>query len=122
MKFDVHRAVTPSRAALPKIKNFAVGPSPGPPRKRLATAECVLCVYKLAPDASVLWDDVKDSSRALWQVVFEHMAKDSLLTNFYDRFVRFLAETEGLTLQDLRRGLIKLVITDAQDSDGVGFV
>ena len=123
MKFDVQRAVTPARAAtLPKLKNFAPGPSPGPPRKRLASAECVLCVYKLAPDASVVWDDVKDPSRALWQVQLEHLAKDSLLANFYDRFVAFLRDTEDLTVQDLRQGGIKLVITDTQDSDGVGFV
>ena len=98
MKFDVQRAVTPARAALPKLKDFASGPSPGPPRKRLASAEFVLCVYKLAPDASVLWDDVNEAL-PLWQVQFEHSAKDSLLINFYDRFVQFLRETEGSHLQ-----------------------
>ena len=49
----------------------------------------------------------------------EHQATDSVTVGFYDKFARFLVESENTpdTLAELRRNFIKLVVTGSKDPD-----
>ena len=72
---------------------------------------------------SFLWDDAKEAKEALWQIQLQHDTPDSLIVNLYDKFSKFLSESDEFpdTLEGLKKSaLIKLVITGADDPDCIG--
>ena len=123
LSLGISKAPSPSRSErpVPKLSALAVhAPRPPVPQKRAVSAPCVVAVYKIAEEASRFWEEAP-SGCALWQMQFEHLANDSVTIGFYDKFARFLIESENTpdTLAALRRSLIKVVITGAQDPDQV---
>jgi len=90
-------------------------------------APVVVAVYRYTNRARDVWDSVVDESAALYQIQIKHDAKPSICYELYSSFNDFLAsaheENSDLpqTLADLaRQALIRLVITNADDPDGVG--
>ena len=119
----ISKAPSPSRSerAVPKLSALSVhAPRPEIPRKRLVSAPCVVVIHKITDEASRFWEEAP-SGCALWQVQLEHQAHDSVTVGFYDRFARFLVESPNApdTLAELRRNLIKLVVTGGKDPDQV---
>ena len=69
----------PSKA--PKVDDLVVvqeGPRPPPPRRLPHTGDIVVALYKYTDDASPIWEDVKESDLALWQVQVQHDVRDSI--------------------------------------------
>ena len=118
-QLHLEKVASPSRSerAFPKLSAIAVSaPQPSAPRKRVASAPCTVAVYKVAGEASRFWEDAPPGC-ALWQLQVDHPANDSVTVGFYDNFSRFLAESSNTpdTLAELRRSLLKIVITGAKD-------
>ena len=72
---------------------------------RATDDHCHLHIYKVTDDASILWDDAKDVHEPLWQIQLQLDTPDSLIVNLYDKFSKFLSESdefpdtlEGLSL------------------------
>ena len=68
-------------------------PRPRPPVKRQQlpeTSDVQVCIYKITDDAKVIWDDVKESDYALWQVQVQHKAQYDITVNLYNSFNEFL--------------------------------
>jgi hypothetical protein len=100
-------------------------PRPRPQVKRQLPekADVQVCIYKITDDARIIWDDVKESDYALWQVQVQHQAQDDITVNLYNSFNEFLKTHESTeipkSLVELQqKALIKLVITDKKDPDG----
>jgi hypothetical protein len=87
-------------------------------------------VYKVSDKAGDCWSDVeKYTTYALYQVQIEHEARPSILISLRDSFSDFLKEmsTENEafpgSLEVLRdQGCIKLILTNKDDPENVGFV
>ena len=125
---DVVPAV-PDGAPRPKMRKLSEilleVPRPRPPVKRQLPekADVQVCIYKITDDARLVWNDVKESDYALWQVQVQHQAQDDITVNIYNSFNEFLKTQESpdipKSLVELQqKALIKLVITDKRDPDG----
>ena len=119
---QLNNALSPSSEQPgPKLSALAVhAPRPGIPRKRPASAPCVVVIHKITDEASRFWEEAPCGC-ALWQMQIDHQASDSVSIGFYDKFTRFLVESENApdTLEELRRNFIKLVVTGCKDPDQV---
>ena len=100
------------------------------PHRLPTTAPFNVCVYKVSDKAGDCWEDVqKYATYALYQVQIAHEARPSILISLRDSFSDFLKEmsTESDaypgSLEVLReQGCIKLVVSNKDDPDSVGFV
>ena len=106
------------------------GPKPQTSAKRLpAHAPVTMCLYKVTDQACDVWNVFEDKPDVkLFQVQIEHAAKPSISFGLVDKFNSFLRtmhardETIPASLTDLQQQAgIKLVVTDRQDPDNVGF-
>ena len=113
------------RCKAPKLSDLVVqGPRPSAPQRLPDTADCHVAIYKITDDASQVWADAK-YILPLWQLQLKHDARESITVNIYDSFTKFLQQHEDAefpkSLPELQKqALIKLVVTDARDKDGVG--
>ena len=100
------------------------------PQRLPTTAPFNVCVYKVSDKAGDCWEDVqKYATYALYQVQIAHEARPSIMISLRDSFSDFLKEmsTEGDaypgSLEVLRdQGCIKLVVSNKDDPESVGFV
>ena len=106
------------------------GPKPQTSAKRFpAHAPVTLCIYKVTDQACDVWNVFEDKPDVkLFQVQIEHAAKPSISYFIVDKFNSFLRtmhardETIPASLTDLQQKAgIKLVVTDRQDPDEIGF-
>ena len=87
-------------------------------------------MYKVSDKAGDCWSDVeKYAAYALYQVQISHEARPSTLMSLRDSFSDFLKEmsaesdTYPGSFEVLRdQGCIKLVVSDKNDPENVGFV
>jgi hypothetical protein len=99
------------------------------PQRLPTTAPFVICIYKVTDSVGDVWDKFQgDSGLALYACVMDHACRPSALMYLRDAFNEFLraakAENDAVpvdvaSLADLG---IRLVIADANDPDGAGFV
>ena len=114
----------PSKA--PKVDDLVVvqeGPRPPAPRRLPHTGDIVVALYKYTDDASPIWEDVKESDLALWQVQVQHDVRDSICFQIQEKFNTFLAQnpdTPDTSAELQKMALIKLVVTSGTDPDAVG--
>ena len=122
---DVKPEVKPLPYKRPRCSDLVVqGPLPPQPKRQTPTADVEVCIYKFTDDAPSVWDDVKEPRVPLYQVQLRHDALNHICANLYDKFNTFLTTQDGApqTLVELqKRALIKLVTTDGQDPDDIGF-
>ena len=136
MAFSLARAARPAEAdgkpdvkplpnKRPRCSDLIVqGPLPPQPKRQTTTADVEVCIYKFTDDAASVWDDVKEPNVPLYQIQLRHDAVNSICVNLYDKFNSFLKTQDGVpqTLVELQKqALIKLVTTDGQDPDNIGF-
>ena len=104
------------------------GPRPANPNRLPDSAPVQVVVYKVTDSAGDCWSQYEGTEASLYQVQMKHEARPSALFDLNRSFGDFLksvhAEDESVpvSLQDLQQCGIKLVLTDNQDPDGVGFV
>ena len=99
------------------------------PQRLPTTAPWVICIYKVTDSVGDVWDKFQgDSGLALYACVMDYACRPSALMYLRDAFNEFLraakAENDAVpvdvaSLADLG---IRLVIADANDPDGAGFV
>ena len=125
MALDLGKVATPSRSENPpKLSSLAVtAPSPAI-RKRPLSAPCTVVVYLISEGAAEKWWDEVPPGCNLWQIQFEHDAADSITHNLYDKFTAFLQGNDNTpdSIGELKKGLLKLVITSGKDPDELGSV
>ena len=100
------------------------------PQRLPTTAPFNVCVYKVSDKAGDCWVDVqKYASYALYQVQIAHEARPSIVISLRDSFSDFLKEMSAESdaypgsLEVLRdQGCIKLVVSNKDDPESVGFV
>ena len=106
------------------------GPKPQRTAQRLpASAPVVVAIYKVTDEAADVWNayEGKDDIQ-LWQVQVQHDARPSITFGIVESFNDFLRQAHAdndaipTTLMDLQGAGIKLVVTDRNDPDDVGFV
>ena len=99
------------------------------PQRLPTTAPWVICIYEVTDSVGDVWNKFQgDSGLALYACVMDHACRPSALMYLRDAFNEFLraakAENDAIpvdvaSLPDLG---IRLVIADASDPDGAGFV
>ena len=99
------------------------------PQRLPTTAPWIICIYKVTDSVGDVWDKFTgDSGLSLYACVMDHACRPSALMYLRDAFNEFLraakAENDAVpidvaSLMDLG---IRLVISDAIDPDGAGFV
>ena len=119
-------------AKIPKANELTIEPGPRPqqvPQRLPATAPVEVAIYKVTDQAGDLWSQYEDTAAALWQVQVKHDARPSVVFDMHGSFNDFLATANAeeksipSSMQELQRVAgIKLVLTDAQDPEMVGFV
>ena len=89
----------------------------------------IVCVFQATDLASDLWPDLNGTDAKLYQVQVKHDASPSIVFDFLNNFRDFLKTASVSNSQipaDLKglatAGLIKLVLTGADDPDDVGYV
>ncbi len=99
------------------------------PQRMPTTAPWTVCVYKVTDSVGDVWDRFQsDSGLALYACIMDHPCRPSALMYLRDAFNEYLraAKTENeempVDLQGLQELGIRLVIADANDPDGIGFV
>ena len=100
------------------------------PSRLPATAPFNICIYKVTDRAGDCWSAFDGNNKAaLYQAQIAHDARPSLLFNLRDSFGDFLKEVSAEDkdypsgLEELQNmGGIKLVLTDKNDPDNIGFV
>ena len=100
------------------------------PQRLPATAPFNVCIYKVTDRAGDCWSTYEGCTKAsLYQAQIAHDARPSILFNLRDSFGDFLkeisAEKPGYPINFdglLNEGGIKLVLTDKNDPDNVGFI
>lgn len=104
------------------------GPRPTAPKRLPDSAPVQICIYKVTDCAGDCWAQYESTDTSLYQIQMKHEARPSCLFDLTRSFCDFLkaarADNESVpaTLQDLQQCGIKLVLTDAQDPDAVGFI
>ena len=99
------------------------------PQRLPTTAPWIICIYKVTDSVGDVWDKFQgDSGLSFYACVMDHACRPSALMYLRDAFNEFLraakAENDAVpidvaSLMDLG---IRLVISDANDPDGAGFV
>ena len=111
---------------VPKVSTLIeeVGPRPPKLRRREATAERVVAIFRYTKDAKSIWEACTEEEATLWQVQLEHNARDSITVGFYESFTKFLQQEESApdSINGLAEAGIKLILTDTSDPDDVGFI
>ena len=104
------------------------GPRPANPNRLPDSAPVQVVVCKVTDSAGDCWSQYEGTEASLYQVQMKHEARPSALFDLIRSFGDFLksahAEDESVpvSLQDLQQCGIKLVLTDNQGPDGVGFL
>ena len=102
------------------------GPRPLNPKRLPDSAPVHVCIFKITDCAGDCWAQYEGTEASLYQVQLQHEARPSCLFDLVRSFGDFLKavhtenESVPITMQDLQQCGIKLVLTDAQDPDGVG--
>ena len=132
LKRSVDSNVPLKAAKIPKASELTleVGPQPPQAPQRLpASAPVEVAVYKVTDQAGDLWSQYEDTNAALWQVQVRHDARPSVVFDMHSSFNDFLGVSHTSesslpnSVKELQRSAgIKLVLTDAKDPEGVGFV
>ena len=128
-------AASPAKvAAVPSASDIVIDQVARPQQQRTpqrlpTTAPWVICIYKVTDSVGDVWDKFQgDSGLSLYACVMDHACRPSALMYLRDAFNEFLraakAENDAVpidvaSLMDLG---IRLVISDANDPDGAGFV
>ena len=128
-------AAAPAKvAAVPVAGEIVIEQVPRPQQQRTpqrlpTTAPWVICIYKVTDSVGDVWDKFQgDSGLALYACVMDHACRPSALMYLRDAFNEFLraakqdndaVPVDVASLMDLG---IRLVIADATDPDGAGFV
>ena len=89
-----------------------------------------VCIYQYCDHASLIWDLLEGNDEfKLYQVQITHDAQRSLCFDMKNSFNAFLAKSHQdnaaipPNLQQLEKdAAVKLVVTDRNDPDGVGFI
>ena len=100
------------------------------PQRLPATAPFNVCIYKVTDRAGDCWSTYEGCTKvSLYQAQIAHDARPSILFNVRDSFADFLKEISiekdcyPSNLDDLiNDGGIKLVLTDKNDPENVGFI
>ena len=128
-------AASPAKmAAVPSASDIVIDQVARPQQQRTpqrlpTTAPWVICIYKVSDSVGDVWDKFQgDSGLSLYACVMDHACRPSALMYLRDAFNEFLraakAENDAVpidvaSLMDLG---IRMVISDANDPDGAGFV
>ena len=102
------------------------GLRPGNLKRLPDSAPVYVCIYKVTNCAGDCWAQYEGTEAALYQVQMKHDARPSALFDLNRSFGDFLkaahADNDDVPTspQDLQQCGIKLILTDAQDPDGVG--
>ena len=136
--FSLDRVATPAKGRrppelplvesrkVPRVDDLLIvqGPRPPAPKRLPNNGDIILAIYKYTDDAAAAWEDVKEHGVMLWQVQIQHEVRDSICFQIQEKFNEFLAQRGSggpNNLADMQqKALIKLVVTDGQDPDGVG--
>ena len=118
----------PAKAkAIPKASQLTVEQSRPVIQRRLASAPCVVCIYKVTDTASDAWGSITDTSAALFQVQVEHTARPSVVFDIVRAFNDFLKDAHAedgavpATVSELSTHAgIRIVVTSTEDPDGLG--
>ena len=123
---------TAGPAKVPKASEVTLmeqSPKPTGTHQRLpGSAPVVVCIYKVTDQAGDVWQQYEGHDDvALWQIQICHDARPSATFGIISSFNEFLKQahktndTLPLTLADLRRAGIMLVLSDQADPDNVGW-
>ena len=94
-------APRPKMRKLSEILLEVPRPRPQVKRQQLPeTSDVQVCIYKITDDARIIWDDVKESDYALWQVQVQHQAQDDITVNIYNSFNEFLKTQESAEIPE----------------------
>ena len=104
------------------------GRIPPPPTRLPNNAPVQVCVYKVCDAVGDCWPEYEGTDAPLYQVQMKHDARPSVVFDLVRTFGDFLKTMHGSdesvpdTVHGLQQCGIKLILTDTQDPDGVGFV
>jgi hypothetical protein len=128
-------AASPAKvAAVPSASDIVIDQVARPQQQRApqrlpTTAPWIICVYKVTDSVGDVWDKFQgDSGLSLYACVMDHACRPSALMYLRDAFNEFLRaakaenDTVPLDVASLMDLGIRLVISDANDPDGAGFV